>query len=313
MISADDDSPVPDISLDSIWACLFGSCCGYRCCELAVRQQWPLEQRVSLACHRRFRIDGLEVVPHALPVLHQAVGYRGPAYRQRCILLQVPTLRCEPRCADAELTHLGAAVDSPAAPKDQGHRQRTPHDPRPYKGLIAACSLVCPYHFATLRVSQSGTKAARLLRLAANSYDALMGRGEQKSRAMSAEGPAAANRAMVMRLWILPFLVACCLSLFLMMASYATTSSGKQDLLVFLDHEPVTEEDVLAHLGAASASFERDRVLSYRLHRDKSGYLIQAMGPHDSCWAGVNYDLVMVFDANWIMQRHNLVAIRAPK
>jgi hypothetical protein len=124
------------------------------------------------------------------------------------------------------------------------------------------------------------------------------------------KGPRAELLALVPRLRLFPLLAACALPLVLTLAACATTSSGKQDLLAFLEHDPVTKQDALAHLGTASACFEKDRVLSFRLHRDAGGYLVEPVGTHDTGWEGVNYDLVLVFDTDGVLQRHNLVAIR---
>ena len=100
-------------------------------------------------------------------------------------------------------------------------------------------------------------------------------------------------------------------------SAFATTPSGNKDLLTFLNHDPVTKQEVLAHLGEASATFEKNCVLTYRLKSDKGGLSIQPptsrhIAYHNAGWDGVDYELVLVFDENGVLQRHNLVSIRAP-
>jgi hypothetical protein len=102
----------------------------------------------------------------------------------------------------------------------------------------------------------------------------------------------------------------CCL-LFLpvALAGCATTSSGNKDLLAFLGREPVNKSEVLAHLGEPNEAFEVDRVLTYRLTSDRGGFSVRHKDKADG-WEDVSYDLVLVFDANGTLQRHNLVAVR---
>jgi hypothetical protein len=88
-----------------------------------------------------------------------------------------------------------------------------------------------------------------------------------------------------------------------------TTSGGKPDLLAFLEREPVNKSEVLAHLGEPNEAFEVDRVLTYRLTSDR-GSLSVRRNDKTKGWEGVSYDLVLVFDANGSLQRHNLVAVR---
>jgi hypothetical protein len=103
----------------------------------------------------------------------------------------------------------------------------------------------------------------------------------------------------------------CCLLLLsVTLAGCVTTSGGRPDLLAFLGREPVNKWDVLAHLGEPNEAFELDRVLTYRLASDKGGFSVRRNDPKTEGWEGVSYDLVLVFDANDLLQRHNLVAVR---
>jgi len=103
------------------------------------------------------------------------------------------------------------------------------------------------------------------------------------------------------------------LLLLLTLAGCVTTSSGSRgDLLVFLNQEPVTRQDVMAHLGEPNATFEHDRVFTYRLRSDKGGFVVQQTDPHVTGWEDVRYDLVLVFNENGFLQHHNLVTVRPP-
>jgi hypothetical protein len=103
----------------------------------------------------------------------------------------------------------------------------------------------------------------------------------------------------------------CCLLLLpVTLAGCVTTSGGNRDLLAFLEREPVNKAEVLAHLGEPNEAFEVDRVFTYRLASDKGGFSVRRNDPKAEGWEGVSYDLVLVFDANGLLQRHNLVAVR---
>lgn len=100
-------------------------------------------------------------------------------------------------------------------------------------------------------------------------------------------------------------------ALILAVAACATTPAGKHDRLEFLGRQPVTKQDVLSRLGDPSATFEHDQVLTYQLSHIKGGDYVLAQRGSNS-WEGVNYDLVLVFDEQGLLQRHNLVTIRKP-
>jgi len=78
----------------------------------------------------------------------------------------------------------------------------------------------------------------------------------------------------------------------------------------FLEHPPVTRDQVSTQLGPASSSFEADRVITYRLSQSKTNYYL--VPKKYAGWEGVNYDLVLAFDDTGILDQHRLVLIRSP-
>lgn len=80
-------------------------------------------------------------------------------------------------------------------------------------------------------------------------------------------------------------------------------------LLSFLHEGSTKREEVLLKLGQPSASFEQERIFTYRIGEDpKQGqYVItpKAMMP----WQRVHYSLVLIFDEGGTLTRHNLVTV----
>jgi hypothetical protein len=99
--------------------------------------------------------------------------------------------------------------------------------------------------------------------------------------------------------------------LLILVAGCVTAPKATQDpnLLAFLERGPVTRADVTGHLGAPRATFESGHVLTYRLGGSKAGY---SLVTQTDGWENVNYDLVLVFDADGELQQHALVDIRPP-
>jgi len=101
--------------------------------------------------------------------------------------------------------------------------------------------------------------------------------------------------------------------LLLTLGGCVTTSTGsRRELLDFLKQDPVTRQDVIAHLGEPNATFEHDHVLAYHLGSDKGGFIVQRTKKDVTGWEDVNYDLMLVFDENGLLLQHNLVTVRAP-
>lgn len=104
------------------------------------------------------------------------------------------------------------------------------------------------------------------------------------------------------KLWMLA--IAC-----MALLACATTPMGREDLLDFLKDGKTRREDVQLQLGEPSAQYEESRILAYRLSKDEAGYVL--VGHRDN-WLGVQYNLMLEFDADGVLRRHSLVAIRSP-
>ena len=94
-----------------------------------------------------------------------------------------------------------------------------------------------------------------------------------------------------------------------LLAACATEPMGQKDLLDFLTVGVTRREDVHLKLGEPSGQYEGSRILAYRLAKDEAGYILVR---GDTGWAGVNYNLILVFDADGILTRHSVVEVRSP-
>ena len=90
-------------------------------------------------------------------------------------------------------------------------------------------------------------------------------------------------------------------------AGCATTPPGDRNLLQFLSGPQVTRNEVLERLGPNYASYENAQVLAYRIGTGSAGYYV---APRRSDWKGVDYDLILVFDAKDTLAQHRLISIR---
>jgi len=108
------------------------------------------------------------------------------------------------------------------------------------------------------------------------------------------------------RAWLL---VAFLLSL--VFAGCTTPIPGaRQDLLRFLETGRTTREEVMLKLGQPSASFEQEKILTYRIGQDdKQGFYIvtaKALQP----WQAVRFSLVLVFNSDGVLQKQSLVRVQ---
>ena len=89
-------------------------------------------------------------------------------------------------------------------------------------------------------------------------------------------------------------------------ACAAPVSRGQKGLIDFIRDGVTTRQEVLARLGEPGATYEADRILTYRLGRDQGGdYLFR----NKSDWFGVCSNLVLVLDDHGILRKHSLVSV----
>jgi hypothetical protein len=81
---------------------------------------------------------------------------------------------------------------------------------------------------------------------------------------------------------------------------------GQAALLDFIQDGKTTRQEIALHLGDPGATYENDRVLTYRLGYDKGGYYVLR---NKTDWNGVCSNLVLALDANDRLRQHSLVRV----
>ena len=100
-----------------------------------------------------------------------------------------------------------------------------------------------------------------------------------------------------------------------LLAGCATTTPtdpcASSELLKFLNIGHTTREEVSQKLGKPSAAFEMGKILTYRIGEDPArGLYLVSGNAANQPWKSVRYSLVLVFDADEVLQRQNLVRVR---
>lgn len=90
---------------------------------------------------------------------------------------------------------------------------------------------------------------------------------------------------------------------------------GRTDLLDFLNIGKTTREEVILNLGQPSASFEQDRILTYRIGTsgNKAYYIVgpKVLIPTTAAsWDNVSYSLVILFDDNGRLRKYQMVDVQ---
>ncbi len=86
--------------------------------------------------------------------------------------------------------------------------------------------------------------------------------------------------------------------------------------LPYLEAGKTTKEHVLLRLGVPSATFENERILTYRMMlNQKEGLVViwrelDVKQPWLSQWVKANYSLVLIFDDQQILKLHSLLRVR---
>ena len=104
-----------------------------------------------------------------------------------------------------------------------------------------------------------------------------------------------------------PFTLLLFASLALLLAACAGRPvRGQQGLVDFIQDDVTTRQDVQVRLGDPGATYEGERILTYRLGHDQGGdYVFR----NKSDWLGVCSNLVLVLDDRGVLRRHSLVQV----
>jgi hypothetical protein len=99
-----------------------------------------------------------------------------------------------------------------------------------------------------------------------------------------------------------------------LLAGCVTPPNARTDLLAFLQIGRTTREEVLLKLGQPSASFEQERIFTYRIGQyGEQGYYIISpkvvLPAQGATWQNVHFSLVMVFDEQSRLQNHKLIRV----
>lgn len=95
---------------------------------------------------------------------------------------------------------------------------------------------------------------------------------------------------------------------FLSVSCASQKQQGDPTLLNFITDGQTTRSEVLLRLGQPAASFESERVLTYRISGDTaSGYSVRDA---PGTWSETNYSLVLLFQPSGILEAHSLVPVR---
>lgn len=94
-------------------------------------------------------------------------------------------------------------------------------------------------------------------------------------------------------------------------ASQPPALLGQRDLLQFVEDGKTSRSDAVAKLGAPFANYEGERIMTWRLAKDEGGYIVTGQRAQPGQPQNVpDYELVLIFGPQGLLQQHNLVALR---
>lgn len=102
-------------------------------------------------------------------------------------------------------------------------------------------------------------------------------------------------------------IIVCVLTVVLTASCATQENRGDTALLEFITIGETTRTQVLLRLGKPSASFEDERILTYRIGGNSTGgyFVRDAAGT----WYETNYSLVLVFDSGGVLETQSLVRV----
>jgi hypothetical protein len=99
----------------------------------------------------------------------------------------------------------------------------------------------------------------------------------------------------------------CVLAVVLTVACATQENRGDPALLEFITIGQTTRTEVVLRLGKPSASFEDERILTYRIGGDSSnGYFVRDAA---GSWYETSYSLVLVFGSGGVLENQSLVRV----
>lgn len=111
---------------------------------------------------------------------------------------------------------------------------------------------------------------------------------------------------------LLPLLVGCATTSPL--AEKTAEKSAEKTFLESLEDGKTSKQMVILKLGQPSATFEGERILTYRIGKDDYGFfaLDRLTGEfvRNVSWTGTKFSLVLIFDENNVLQKHSMVQVR---
>jgi len=110
---------------------------------------------------------------------------------------------------------------------------------------------------------------------------------------------------------LLPLLVGCATS---PLAEKTAEKSAEKTFLESLEDGKTSKQMVILKLGQPSATFEGERILTYRIGKDDYGFFVldRLTGEfvRNVSWTGTKFSLVLIFDENNVLQKHSMVPVR---
>lgn len=112
------------------------------------------------------------------------------------------------------------------------------------------------------------------------------------------------------------FFILCALCVGCAHVSPVVTEKLIQEKLGFLEDGMTRQDEVLLRFGIPSAWFQGEKILTYRMMFDDDDGLVvvtrelDANDPRIAEWNRAEYSLVLAFNDDYVLQKHNLVKVR---
>jgi hypothetical protein len=97
----------------------------------------------------------------------------------------------------------------------------------------------------------------------------------------------------------------------LLAACSTTPLRGQPNLLDFLADGATPRSEVVARLGQPTRCLRSGEICTYRVAHDEAGQYVK-LEVGGSSWMDTDGSLVVVFDADGVLQRHSIVRVREP-